>query len=85
MPGIDELGEDAPDDPPPDELDPPGCDGMPDGSDELDPDRPPLGEGMLGMPDRPPPPELPELPDEPPEDPPEDGDDGEGMEDEDCC
>lgn len=60
---------------------------MPEGIDELDPP-PPLGEGMLGMPERPPPPELPELPElpppeEPPDEPPEEGEDGEGIEEED--
>jgi hypothetical protein len=59
---------------------------MPDGSDELEPDPPPLdGDGRLGAGElRPEPPELPELPDEPPDDPPEDeGDDGDGIDEED--
>lgn len=62
---------------------PPDWEGMPEGSDELDPP-PPLGEGVLGMPERPPPPELPpELPEDPPEEPPDDGDDGDGIDDDD--
>ncbi|MGH8176666.1 MAG: hypothetical protein ACREV5_10435 [Steroidobacter sp.] len=74
-----------PDDDCPPLEDEPGCDGMPEGSDELEPERPPEGPGMLGEGElRPPPPAL---PDEPPDEPLEEGGDelGEGIEeDEDC-